>query len=755
VNTGPSSIATSSLVSPISKGLRQIAQLLGNPGRQVHALDLIALGAPPGQAETGEESDSCLRGGPEGDTGELLDAKARSAYAGRLTELREELDVARARGLELRAFEAEAEIDALTAHLKSSLGIGGRARRSGSQAERARLAVSRTIGRAIESIAATIPEMGLLLETTIKTGTFCSYQPDPRFPVEWRFDDGADTAPVALPIEPRPSDVPYTSSIGAEAAIESRETPSSTNAALRRRIVIGAVAAMVALAMAIAVAYRTRIVNAFRSSTPTSDTTSPTVAVLPFTNLSASKDDEYFSDGMTDEIIGDLSKITGLRVIGRSSSFMFKGSSEAADKIAGLLHVRHLLEGSVSRSANRLRIEVELIDARSGFTIWSERYDRDTSDVFAIQSDVAESVADKLKVSLLPGDSARVRRRSTDSPEAYDLYLRGRYFHGLFSEEDDLKAIDYLKRAIALDPNFALADAAPASVYANSTDWYFAPRETEPIVKTECERALALDDRLAEPHSTLGEYEVQYQWNWPAGEREYRRAIEIAPDDPLPHVYYGFALGYMGRYDDVLWELQRAFELDPLDPLQPIFVGDVYSIRHDYVRARQSYQRVIDLVPNSWGGYWGRGRLSSYEGNLPAAIKDLEKSAALTDNPMVKAALGGLYAHAGRRLDALKVLQDLQEASKHRFVSPVFFAGMYWSLGDKDSAFRYFDEAYEGRSTFLTQLRVPDWNSVRSDPDFQALEKRSGFTTERPPRPAHGASSNRALSIANPKWLIR
>jgi TolB-like protein/Tfp pilus assembly protein PilF len=707
-----------------SKGLGQIAYLLRNPGRQILALDLIAAtDSPLRQGRPSQASDFTIPTSLPSDTGELLDAKARTAYAARIKELREELDQARRRGFESRAIAAEAEIDALTAHLKSSLGIGGRARKSGSAAERARLAVSKSIGRAIESIAAANPELGRLLETTIKTGTFCRYQPDPRFPVEWNLDASGD-AIATLPMGTRLSDLFSTSETGA--AVTPSHPPQSTPIT-PRKIAAGAALCILAIVVTTAFAYRTRIINAIRPPPPAVEPISPTVAVLPFANLSASKDDEYFSDGMTDEIIGDLSKIRGLRVTGRSSSFMFKGRNEPSDKIADRLHVGHLLEGSVSRSTNRLRIEVELIDAGNGFTIWSERYDRDTADVFAIQSDVAESVADKLRVSLLPQDSARVNRKPTDNPEAYDLYLRGRYFHGLFSEEGDLKAIDCLTRAIALDPNFALAHAALASVYSNSTDWYFAPREAEPIVKTESERALALDDRLAEPHSTLGFYHFQYEWNWPAAEREFRRGIEVAPDDWLPHGFYGFALGAMGRYDDALRELHRAFELDPLNPLQPVWIGEVYAKRRDYVRARQCYQRVIDLAPGAWVGYFDRGSLSSLEGNWPAAIGDLEKSASLTDNPMVKGILGATYAQAGRKTDALKVLAELQETSKHRFVSPFFFMCIYGALGNQQQTIRYADEAYQGRCTFLTGLRDPGWDKARSQPGFQALEKNIGL----------------------------
>jgi serine/threonine-protein kinase len=726
-----------------SKGLRHIAHLLAHPGQPMHALDLIALTDPPpeqSEAAHNESSTFDVRIALKGDGGETLDTKARDAYTRRLRELREELDEARELGRESRALEAEAEIEALTAHLKSSLGIGGRARKSGSAAERARLAVSKSIGRALESITAANPEFGRLLETTIKTGTFCSYQPDLRFPIEWQLQppvlqshhqDMREGAFVTLPIGAHLSDVlPAATNSAASMATPPIEAepaaPHITRPQMATTIAISALG-LVAIALTIAVAYRARLLNAFHSPTPAIESTSPSIAALPFTNLSTSKDDEYFSDGMTDEIIGDLSKVTGLKVAAPTSSFVFKGRSEAADKIADSLHVHNLLEGSVRRSANRLRIEVELIDARSGFTIWSERYDRDTTDIFAIQSDVAENVAEKLKVSLLPEESARVRRKPTDNQEAYDLYLQGIYAESKFSEEDDQKAIGYLKRALAADPNFANAHAGLASIYANSSDWYFAPRQSMPIAKAEAERAMALDNELAEPHLALALYQLQFEWNWPLAEREYKRAIELAPTSAVPHGNYGNALGYMGRYDDGMRELQRAIELDPFGIFWFAFAGDVSARRRDYAQASRFYQHEIEMAPQSWVGYFDRGRLFADEGNLPAAIKDMERSVALTANPMAKAILGPLYAAAGRRADALKILQQMREASKHRFVSPAFFAGLYWSLGDKDQAFRFYDEAYEGRSTIMSALREPAFNSMRSDPRFQALEKKIGL----------------------------
>ena len=496
----------------------------------------------------------------------------------------------------------------------------------------------------------------------------------------------------------------------------------------RRRVVMGSLATLGVLAASAALYFAIeRNPRPTSVTNPAAEPSKATVAVLPFSNMSASKDDEYFSDGMTDEIIGDLSKINGLRVAARTSSFAFKGQNLDAHKIAGLLHVRNLLEGSVRRAGNKVRIEVQLTDAQSGFNLWSEKYDEDLSDVFRIQSEVAEQVAGTLEVKLLAGERARIEKKPTENLEAYNLYLLGKYYYGQFSPEGADKAIGSLKHAIAIDPNFALAHAALAAAIHEFGDTSLPPRESQPMIKDEAERALALDDTLSQPHRTLALVLVQYEWNWPAAEREFKRSLELAPNDSEAHVTYGFALSYMGQYEEALRQLERGRELDPASPVPLVFIGDTYAMWHKYDRARECYQQVIEMAPDFWDGYYGRGVLSSSQGDLPAAIGDLEKAVTLTDFPAVKSTLGGLYGGAGRKADALKILDEFKETAKHRYVPPIFFVGLYYGLGDKDQAFRWLGQAYEERSTWLSLLRYPASDSMRADPRFKAIEKKVGL----------------------------
>ncbi len=495
-----------------------------------------------------------------------------------------------------------------------------------------------------------------------------------------------------------------------------------------RRVIIGSIATLGVLAASAGLYFIIERQSHPTSMTaPTAEPSKATVAVLPFANMSASKDDEYFSDGMTDEIIGDLSKINGLRVAGRTSSFALKGQNLEARKIADLLHVRNLLEGSVRRAGNRVRIEVQLTDAQSGFNLWSEKYDEDLSDVFRIQSEVAEQVAGTLEVKLLAGERARVEKKPTENLEAYNLYLLGQYYIGQFSMEGADKAAGYLKQAIAIDPDFALAHSALAMAIEQFADTSLAPRPSQPMIKAEAERALALDDTLSQPHRVLAFVLWRYEWNWPAAEREFKRSLELAPKDSDAYIAYGFALSYMGQYEEALRQLERGKELEPPSPQPLEFIGDTYAMWHKYDRARECYQQVIEMAPGSWYGHWGRGMLSSYQGDLPAAIIDLEKAAALTDDRMIEGMLGGLYAFAGRKADALKTIGKLNEAAKHNYVPPIFFVSVYYGLGDKDQAFQWLDKAYEERSTFLSQLRVPAWDPLRADPRFKAIEKKVGL----------------------------
>ena len=475
----------------------------------------------------------------------------------------------------------------------------------------------------------------------------------------------------------------------------------------------------------------------FRTRRATSSSTQPggtaanqvTLAVLPFANLSSDKNDEYFSDGMTDEITDQLSKIAGLQVAARTSSFAFKNKNEDVSRIAGSLHVRNLLEGSVQRSSDRVRIEVQLVDATRGFTLWSERYDEKMVDVFEIQSRVAQGVAEKLRVKLLPDARDRLDQRPTAEMAAYDLYLQGQYYQSQFTEEGIVKAIATFRAALAKDPNFAKAYVALANEVA--MDFTKSPIETIDEVRSLIQRALQLDDQLGEAHAVLA-YAVLYgfDWNWSAGEREFRRAIELDPNNADILDDYGEFLDHMGRFDEALQQTLRAYELNPLGVHSVLEVGWVYRDSGDHARARIYFDRAIEMAPDNPFAHFNIGMLQAIEHDYPAALPHFERAAALGHSPLAEGWLGLAYGQLGRRDEALKVLDQLKAQSSQRYVDPCTLAAVYFGLGEKDRAFQSLDQALAERSYFLTTLKMPTWSiepTIRTDPRFQAIFKKVGL----------------------------
>jgi len=492
-----------------------------------------------------------------------------------------------------------------------------------------------------------------------------------------------------------------------------------------RRVALAAIGAgAVAVAIIVALAYQTRIVTAVRSRVPAAEATKATVAVLPFANLSASKDDEYFSDGMTDEIIGDLSKIAGLQVAGRTSSFALKGQSLDAHKVASLLGVRNLVEGSVRRAANKIRIEVQLTDAHSGFNLWSEKYDEDISDVFRIQSDVAERVAEKLQVRLLAGEQARVEKKPTQNVEAYNLYLQGRVYH----YSNFFKAREYYNRAIDKDPNFAAAYVAVADTYGFLADIEMPSRDAIEKVEQLDRRALAIDSDSSAARESIANYVLcQYQWNWKAAEQEFELALKLDPSNADAYIWYAWSFGWTRRYGEALVQSQRAHELDPLSPFNLAALGDLYRESGQVDRALEYHRQVLDMAPDFWGGYFGRGLDLIDKGDMPHGLRDLEKVNALNGDPFAAAILAKYYGRAGRRGDAARILEHLKERSRHGFVSNFGFFSAYTGLGDMDRAFQYLEKAYEDRSVLMPFLSLRESDSLRSDPRFQATYKKVGL----------------------------
>ena len=454
------------------------------------------------------------------------------------------------------------------------------------------------------------------------------------------------------------------------------------------------------------------------------------IAVLPFVNMSADKNDEYLSDGVSEELITALSKITGLQVKARTSSFAFKGKNEDIQKIGELLHVSHLLEGSVAKAGNKLRITAQLIQASDGNHLWSDTYDREMQDIFAVRSEVAQKVAAILKVRLLGEDKKQLDKKPTENLEAYNLYRQGRYYGDQVSEEGIKKAIPFFEQAIQKDPRFALAYAGMADSYVAAADAFIAPREAFSKAKEAALKAIELDDTLAEAHTSLGLLHYHYDWDWAAAEKEFKRALVLNPQSAWSYTLYSQFLGGMGRVEEANEQGRHALELDPLSVTARWCLGWAFLSAGRSDEAIEELSKAMELDPNSaWARtFLGRAYLS--KGMQQRGIKELET--ARRDGPddvFVLGLLGYGYAVTGRRADALKVLQRFDEMEKHRYVSRAARVYVYAGLGDKDKAFEWLEKAYQERSDALAWFRQePESKSLRTDPRFAALMRKIGFT---------------------------
>ncbi len=452
------------------------------------------------------------------------------------------------------------------------------------------------------------------------------------------------------------------------------------------------------------------------------------LAVLPFENVGGNPDEEYFSDGLTEELIAALSELRSLRVAARTSAFAFKGQARDVREIGRELNVATVLTGSVRKSAERVRVTAQLIDASSGLGIWSETYDeRALADIFDIQADRAVRIAHALETHLTPSERVRLARRPTENLEAYTLYLKGRYAwdrrgEGLFT------AIEYFNQAIAVDSQYARAWAGLASTYAPlGVTGYIAPSEGRPRMREAARRAVELDPESAEAHTVLGGYLHVYEWDWEGGEREYRRAIELDPDYPTPHLWLGFFLWQMGRLDESIAARERLKELDPLTPT----VGLAAPLRSKglYDLAKASFAEAIDLHPTFWQAYEGLGETYEITGELGEAIPAFESAVALagaTARP--RAGLARVLARAGREQEARQIIQQLRaEAAGSDNYHPIVAVALV-AVGDTEGAFDWLETSYGQRHPDLTSINADlRYEELRSDPRFQDLLRRVGF----------------------------
>jgi len=416
-------------------------------------------------------------------------------------------------------------------------------------------------------------------------------------------------------------------------------------------------------------------------------------------------------------------------VISRGSVMQFKGEHRPpTPQIAKLLNVDAVVEGSVSRIGDRVRITAQLIDAPADRHLWAKSYERDSRDVLALQDELASAIAKEINVQLTPTEQARLTSAATVNPEAHDAYLRGRYYLSSPTEERVRKALEQFEQAIRLDPNFAPAYSGMADAYILGADIYFPPNEVMPKAKAAAEKALQLDDTLAEAHFSLGAAKVQYDYDWPGAETEFRRTIALNPSYAYAHDQYGFYVAHLGRPDDAVAELKIATKLDPLSPLAATDMSVPLTWQTKYAAAKEQCRNALALDPNNWLAQFVLGWIDIEMGKFNEAITELQKARAMDSPPVVLGWLGYAYAKLGERTKAESTITELNRMSSRRYVSPFSTALIYVGLGDRVQALDGLEEAYEARSWLLLHLKMDRmFDPLRPEPRFIALMKKLNF----------------------------
>jgi TolB-like protein/Tfp pilus assembly protein PilF len=454
------------------------------------------------------------------------------------------------------------------------------------------------------------------------------------------------------------------------------------------------------------------------------------LAVLPLKNLTGDPTQEYLADGMTEALIGRLSRMHGLHVISRTSVMRFKNSQISAPEIARMLRVDALVEGSVMRENNRIRVTVQLIRGSTDEHFWSETYDRELRDVLTVQSELAQAIARKVAVSVTGEEHDRLAAARSVAPEVYESYLKGRYVLGKSDSRAGLaESVAYFQRAIQMDPTFAPAYLGVANADAELGTVFIGapPNETRPKVVRAARRALELDPDLAEAHVLLGRMQQQ-EWHWADAEAEFRRALELNPNDADAHVQLALWMLCQGRTDEAVSWARRGRELDPLT-VSGNWIGWILFQSHRYDDAIRELRSSLRVEPNNAGVLTSLGFALDANNQPGEAITALEKAISVSKrSPAASGVLVRAYAHAGRREDALRLLAQLQERSKAGYIPAGAFVNAYLGLGDTNQAFAWLEQAYKEQSNILQFLKVhPFFDPLRTDARFVSLVRRVGL----------------------------
>jgi eukaryotic-like serine/threonine-protein kinase len=458
------------------------------------------------------------------------------------------------------------------------------------------------------------------------------------------------------------------------------------------------------------------------------------IAVLPLDNYSGDPKQDYFAEGMTDELTADLETIRQLRVISRDSAMQFKGANRPpTPEIAKALNVDAVVEGSVFRVGDRVRITAELIDAREDKQLWARSFERSSRDVLALQDELAAAIAREIHVQLTTTEQSRLTSAPVVSPPAHDAYLRGRYFFNRPSDENLKKAIAEFQEAVRLDPKFAPAYSGLSDAYlwAGFTEGFLTAAEAKPKAKEAAEKAIKLDDNSAEAHTSLATYKLFYEHDWAGSEREYRRAISLNPNYAYAHDQFCIGLAFQGRFKESVAEGQRAASLDPLSPQIPIDRVEAFAWQGNFQTAKEHVKRAADLDPTFFLAPQTYGWIDLQAGKPAAAVPEFQKAAAMESPAFAAAWLGYAYGASGDRARAMAQIEVMKKNSLHGYVPPFNLAIVYLGLGDRARALDYLEQAYASDSQWMVWLKEDrTFDPLRSEPRFKALMKKLNFPQE-------------------------
>jgi adenylate cyclase len=449
------------------------------------------------------------------------------------------------------------------------------------------------------------------------------------------------------------------------------------------------------------------------------------IAVLPFTNISADPEQEYFCEGLSEELINALTQIKDLRVVARTSAFSFKEKEIDVREIGRKLNVDAVLEGSVRKADKRLRITAQLVNVEDGYHLWSERFDREMADIFAIQDEISLAITDRMRLKLLGEDKARLTKRSTESFEAYNLYLRGLHFRRKLTYDSIQKSVYYFKRVIEIDPENALAYAGLAYSYMVLIFYASVPyKESYPKAKKAAMKALELDDQLVEVHESLSAIKAYLEWDWEGGKRECQRMIELNPGYPWGYFHLAMIFMHHAKYDDCLREYRRALELDPLNVAGHRNLGIAYFRAGQLEKAEETLKRTIEMDPSFLYTHLNLGYVYMLKNKHEEALAEIQNEP-ISSRAILEPHTGIVYARMGKKEEARKILNKYTELSKKEFTPHYFLGLLCFALEENDLGFQWLEKAFEEHDPWMLVLKIDFLlDSVRENPRFKILLKK-------------------------------